>query len=265
MLVQDSVVAGGAARFEDLLKGEFERRHSKNPSYSLRAFARAMGQDASSISKIFSGKRKVGKNLLKKLADRLNLADCDLESLLDINRFDARRGTNEREYQILTEDLVKTMLDWQHTGVLLLTELADFKPEFPWIAHRLGISEAMAKQVVSRLERMGMLKCHDNGKWETVTTSIATFGKKYFTNEELRLGQLQFLKRAIDALHIVPLEKRDNTTICFSCCDDDLPRIREYITRFRRRLDSLAGESKKKNAVYSMTVSLVPITEVKGS
>ncbi len=262
MEVQKVDVIVGDVTFEDFLKEEFRKRHERNPQYSLRAFARTLGQDASSVCKIFNGKRRVGGNLRKKLADRLKLNGEQLQSLIDITRFDARRGTQEKEYQPLALDMIQTVVDCTHTAVLLLTELIDFKADHSWVAQRLGITPEKSQEVVERLRRVGLLTDQADGSWAAVSTSFTTLGAKLFTNEVLRMGQFQFLQRAIAANGPVPIEKRDQSTICFSCNDEDIPKIKEYIKKFRRRLDSLAGESTKKNAVYAMTVALYPLTQI---
>jgi transcriptional regulator with XRE-family HTH domain len=55
------------------LKAEFRRRHKRNPSYSLRAFAQYLEISPSFLSQVLSGKRSMGVLTLSKVSKRLNL------------------------------------------------------------------------------------------------------------------------------------------------------------------------------------------------
>lgn len=55
----------------DVLNGDLRKRKLKNPRYSLRAYARFLGLDPSTLSRILSGKQtpsiEVARKLLRKL------------------------------------------------------------------------------------------------------------------------------------------------------------------------------------------------------
>jgi transcriptional regulator with XRE-family HTH domain len=55
------------------LRQELQARRARNPRYSLRGFARALGIGGSALSEILSGKRVPSPKLLDRLADRLDL------------------------------------------------------------------------------------------------------------------------------------------------------------------------------------------------
>src|SRR5262245_37697957 len=57
----------------DWLRVEYARRRQANPSYSLRAFAKALAVPPGRLSEIFEGKRQLTAAIGAQVADRLNL------------------------------------------------------------------------------------------------------------------------------------------------------------------------------------------------
>ena len=61
------------------LNTEFTRRRENNPQYSLRAFSRSLGFDASVISQVLAGKRVPSLKTAKRLAEALKLSTFEKE------------------------------------------------------------------------------------------------------------------------------------------------------------------------------------------
>jgi transcriptional regulator with XRE-family HTH domain len=70
-----------AGSFRLFLQGELLSRCRKNESYSLRAFARALGCDAGTLSKVLSGKRAIGKITITRFGARLGLGPEEITTL----------------------------------------------------------------------------------------------------------------------------------------------------------------------------------------
>jgi transcriptional regulator with XRE-family HTH domain len=67
------------ASFRLYLKRELQRRCQKNPSYSLRAFARFLHIPHQVLSRILNGKRPPTKTLLEKIGEKLQLDESVLK------------------------------------------------------------------------------------------------------------------------------------------------------------------------------------------
>jgi plasmid maintenance system antidote protein VapI len=67
---------------QKLLAEKLTETRIKNPSYSLRAFARKAGLSPSALSEILSGKRRVSKALAFKIVHKLCLEPDRVTSLL---------------------------------------------------------------------------------------------------------------------------------------------------------------------------------------
>jgi transcriptional regulator with XRE-family HTH domain len=62
-----------AASFRSYLEEELARRAGRNPRYSLRAFARHLGVDHSTLSQWLRGRRTISSRAIERLGARLRL------------------------------------------------------------------------------------------------------------------------------------------------------------------------------------------------
>jgi transcriptional regulator with XRE-family HTH domain len=66
--------------FREVLEGEFRRRCARNPRYSMRAFARALSIDHSSLSQLLRGKRRLTTRSIRRLGAILRLSRQAIET-----------------------------------------------------------------------------------------------------------------------------------------------------------------------------------------
>ena len=67
------------SNFRIFLKKELKRRCSRNPNYSLRAFARFLEIDVSLLSKVLRAKHTMSESTFKKIARRMKLDEVTHE------------------------------------------------------------------------------------------------------------------------------------------------------------------------------------------
>lgn len=76
--------------YVEILRRELMRRQGRNPRYSMRSYARFLGMDASSLSRILKGKQQLSITLCQRVIARLALPDGErdrfVESLADSSR-----------------------------------------------------------------------------------------------------------------------------------------------------------------------------------
>jgi hypothetical protein len=63
--------ASAAIRLQTILRNEFMRRRSVNPRYSLRAFARSVNLEHSTLSQLLRGKRAMTWKSIRQIASRM--------------------------------------------------------------------------------------------------------------------------------------------------------------------------------------------------
>ncbi len=66
--------------FAAVLRAELTRRCARNPSYSLRAFARALDVDHATLSQLLRGRRSLTREVIEQLGERLRLPRASVEA-----------------------------------------------------------------------------------------------------------------------------------------------------------------------------------------
>jgi uncharacterized protein (TIGR02147 family) len=253
-LSQDSQISTRA-----WLQGEFASRKQKNARYSLRAFARLVEMDASTVSQIMAGRRAASTKVLSNLCDRLS-AQPEMRRALfsSLTKTSHSESSPELDYQLLAADAFAVMADWQHYAILDMVFLENFQSSAAWIAHTLGISKTETQVCIDRLVRLGLMRWDGS---ELVKT------KKFLTNYEggdsskaHRELQRQILQMAINALEIDDLSRKDITGMTMAINPEQLPEAKRRIKRFRRSLCAFL-ETGPRTQMYQLGVQLYPLSK----
>lgn len=252
--------------FRVFLKDELARRCQKNPAYSLRAFARTLGTDPGTLSKILAHKRAVGPITIERYGKRLDLGPSEIARYLNLPQkktvSNSQSTLRDLNYQQLSIDRFCVIGEWQHFAILELMRLDEFQPKAGWIASRLGVSVHEVNSSIDRLQRLELLKISPNGKWiDTSDGATTTLSKSEFTDTALKKLQRQFLAQAIEALELYGIESRDQSTLTMAIDTSKINQAKAEIKKFRRRMGKLLSRGKTRNEVYNLTIALYPLTK----
>jgi uncharacterized protein (TIGR02147 family) len=250
------------------LKEELAKRCEKNPRYSVRAFAKALGIDAGALSRVLAGKQIPSFKLAQQILTQLDFTpEQEQDFLASIAHIQRERGLqrlspvfkNFEEKLIqhdLSIELYRVIADWYHVAILELTYIEGFKSDTKWIASQLGISQAEAKLSIERLLNLELLKVED-GKLVKSTEQLSTTDKN-ITTPALKKNQKQFLEKAIESLENDPIEERNMTSMTMAIDPEKLPKAKEMIRNFNKTLCEFL-ESGKRKRVYNLGIALHPI------
>lgn len=244
--------------FRGLLQSTLISRCRDNAQYSLRAFAKFLSIEPSSLSKILNGKRSITPKMYERLAKAMNLSDKDYDFYHPLKQQTLSR--QEIEYRQLTADSFQFISDWYHYAILELLHINNFRQDFTWIARTLGISKSQVEDAIDRLFRLGFIKEDESGKWLDSAGKISTVGNE-FSTVAFRNLQKQVLRMAIEAMDTVNMNKRDQSSITMAIDSSKIPQAKEIIKRFRRELCELL-EAGSRDEVYNLAISLYPITDL---
>jgi transcriptional regulator with XRE-family HTH domain len=125
--------------FRNRLQVELDARRARNPRYSLRAFARTLGIEHSSLSQILRARRRLTARTIRLLGRRLGLSSAEI----------AECCAYENE-----EAIVK------------LIARRPFRADTRWIASRLGIRIDAVNIALQTLLRMRRVTFHSMDFWE---------------------------------------------------------------------------------------------------
>lgn len=229
----------------DYLLRDFGAKKGKNPSYSLRAYARSLEIDSSLLSKVMQGKRPISKKLAAHAWQKLKLGSNDTL-------------VRTTDFQKIELDYFRMIADWYHFAILELTQVYNFKPDIPWIARHLSLPESVIQDAADRLFRLDFLKKGIKGQW--IPSAPTSTVSHQFTEPALKLLQKQILEQAIEALQKVAFAERDQSAITMCIDSRKLPEAKERIKKFRRQLMKFLESSKKRDRVYQMSIALFPVS-----
>lgn len=246
--------------FQGYLRSELIRRCRSNPRYSLRAFAKNLGMDNSTLSKIINGKRPVGEKTIRSISEKLGLREKEITKFIGSADFDKKFAM--AEYEILSDDIAAFISDWYYYGILELIRVDDFKFSNKSISKALGISVHEAKDAIERLVRLNLIAV-DGETVTDLTSGRSTNISSQASSFARRNQQKQILQKAIDAIDDVSVDLRNNTSMTFAIDSSKLQEAGEAIQKFRRQMGHLLSRDEKRDQVYNLAIALYPISKIK--
>lgn len=253
-----------------MLNEDFERRKSRNASYSRRAYARDLGIPAPKLSEYLSGKCGLSRKKAAEIAKRLNLGSHETEIFL--NSVDAahariktgRESARQRLSMLLsgppnTLDAAtfQGMRDWYHVAILELIETDAFRGDVKWIAAVLGITEEQTAQALRNLETLKMIQRKRNG-WIQTGADFQTTPDVAST--AVREYHRQMLKLTIERFEAVEMESRELSSAVFAMDRALLPELKKLLRRQHKEVAVLLASGTKKDSVYALNNQLIPLT-----
>ncbi|MBI1859782.1 MAG: TIGR02147 family protein [Deltaproteobacteria bacterium] len=261
--------------YQQCLKEELARRIGDNPSYSMRAFARALKMPSGALSEVIQGRRRISYKLANRMTDALDLNITDQRRFILSTAEASFSGTRKRfdphfrrviqnstaavssdTTLSLEHDLFQAIADWYHYAILELTHTQGFRSDSAWIATQLGISRPETQAAIERLIRLKLLSVK-NGRLVKNQPLLRTSDRS-LTTPALRRRQRQILERSIRSLENDPIETRNHTAMTMAIDPTLLPKAKERIDQFQNDLCQFLEKGKRKR-VYELTVNLFPL------
>lgn len=247
-----------------LLKTEFQELQLRRSGFSLRGFARKVGVEAPVLSQVLSGKRKITRNLARRLLDGLRIGLAEQTALVESlperqTRAKACSPSRKRATETVELDLsaFEVISDYWHFALLALADTAKAKTDPKWIAKTLGIPVREARKSKAILTDLGLLA--EEGR------RLLPTGKSFVTptgipSTAIKKNHLQGLDLARDALWNVPVDRREFGAVSFAAHPDQLPAIKRRMTEFRSDIAELCRNADK-NTVYRFQMQLFPLNQ----
>ncbi len=251
---------------QNLLRSRFGDLKVKNPSYSLRAFARKVGINSGALSAFLNGKRRVSRKMALRISDNLGLDPQERAEVLAhfqatfLKKSSPSAKSEPLQYLQLSSDQFRLISKWYHFAILSLMRTQGFKSDSDWIAERLGITATQSKEALERLSRLGMISIDSDGKIRRSKSKYRTTDD--IANVSLRQGHAENLELAKDSLLKHSVTERDFTAATMSIDPKKLPEAKEKIRKFQDELAEFL-ESGTQAEVYKICIQLFPLTALK--
>ncbi len=258
-----------------VLENELLHRKKKNPSYSMRAFSKALGVNSGVLSLVLNSKRTPSLKFGEKIVEKLSVDVEQRQRFIDSIVLAQKKRTLQRvppaikKYKVNANDLGKlkfkelqndyyhSVSEWYCFTIFEMTKLKDFKSCTKWISEQLGVEELKVKVAIKRLVNLGFLE-EANGTYKASQDQLRLSEMYTATSVARRNKQIQIREKAIEAIEEFPIEKRSMTSMTM-CIDEELmPEARKLISEFNEAMSKLL-ESGSKDKVYALEVGLFPL------
>ncbi|MBX3022443.1 MAG: DUF4423 domain-containing protein [Bdellovibrionales bacterium] len=259
-----------ALQYQDFLLEEFRSRRSRNPHYSLRAFARDLGMPASKLSQNLRGLCGISVAKAEKIAAKLQMRDDEKHLFLALVESQHARSRVARQQahaslQKIREEKIDEMnletfssiRDWYHMAILEMVDIKGFRPDPEWIAAKLTLPVEVVKEAVERLQTIGLLAI-ENGVWRQTHQELEL--PSGIPSRTIREHHKQILTKAIMAIDQTAVERREYSTQTFAFDHRNLNEVKTLVREFQRKLGRLSHQGNK-DSVYIMAMQLFPVVE----
>ena len=254
------VLAGAAPtsrRFRRVLQEELALRCARNPRYSLRAFARYLGLDHSTLSQLIRGRRRFTTRAIERVGKRLSLAPEMITQFIELERTPPEPWTS-RELRQLSQDAALTLAEWHHHTILELTHLTSFRPDVRWISRVLDVPVDDVNVAITRLTRLGLLDMRSRTTWVDAAGDAEARIEGFSTRTIGALaGRAQRLAAANGGL------PAHFSTTTLAVTTSTSRRITERVERLRREVaELLEHDSGDRDQVYSLELAFFPVADL---
>jgi len=246
-----------ATSFRLRLQSELAARCAANRQYSLRAFARHLDVDHSTLSQLLRGKRPLTTATLQKLGAALKLPPDELQSYLAHHSHWWAAVPSLAEATRLIRDAAEMIADWYHYAILELTRLESFQADSSWVARVLGISTDEVNIALVRLCHLGLLTM-DGDRWVDRSEGLVV-SMEDFTQAAVDRLWSQVRELALASMRD-PSRVHEHSSTTLAVDSKRLPEIMERIARFRSELMTLLQHDHAHDDVYRLEISLFPMT-----
>lgn len=258
------------------LRSVWEEKHQKNPSFSIRSWAKKLGFESHApLNLILAGKRSLPKKRLPQFIESLGLSTAEgvyLEALIDLKnaksdsaksyclekvaRLRPRQAPSFHE--ITSFDVIRDPL---HGTLVEMSELPGFRPEPKWIQRRL-IEHRTLKEIavcLERLESVGLLKRSGDSLVRGQPLSSTTPDVKNIAVQEYHK---RVCALATQALPAQPVEQRQFNGMALNIDPADLPAakaaLRAFVADFVTKFETRSGTDAE---TYQLSLQFFALTK----
>jgi hypothetical protein len=241
-----------AAHLRDFLVKDLFLRKARHPGFSLRAYARFLGLNPTSLSLFLNGHRALAPSSLRRIAERLRP-----EAGLPDTSFMGAGAKPDSAFTPLDVDKLHVLGDWYYFAILSIMETHEYRDDPPWIARRLGLSVRNVTVALRRLEKLDLIARDGDGR--RVATGKSFSSPDQVVHMGVRKSHFQALDLARDSLGRDCIELRNFSAMTMAIDPARLPEATRRIQKFRRRLCAyLEGGTRRE--VYRLSIQLFPLS-----
>ncbi len=273
--------------YRAFLKDALQALKEKDPKMSQRWIQQRLGVKTSGwLADLLAGRRKLGRAQLEVFARILNLSareELYFQTLVDYmhatstpnrNRaFEKLASFHEVPRDIIDPDRFEYFGKWYYGAIRELLLIEPYKGDPARLARSLNppITPAQAKEAISVLERLGMVKRYASGELRPSVEHVkkaSHFGPDHYyryIRAQMELG--------IDAVERIPKDERDVSALTLVLSEEGFRTFREELKELRSRMVQLSEAENRKfwpgvtgdsRRVYQSLLQVFPVSQHRG-
>jgi uncharacterized protein (TIGR02147 family) len=266
--------------YRKYLKDLFKWLKLQDKKFSLRYFAKTAGYKTHSFLKeVIDGKSNLSSESIQKFATTFKLNIQETEFFKNLVCLNQSRSTEEkqiyareivrshayRKVHPLKESQLRYCTQWYYVVVREMINLPNFKEDPEWIAANTMpvITSKQAQEALDELLKLGLISRNEKGALTQTNPIIASADE--VASSMVAQFHREFMKKASEAIDLVPRENRDISSVTFRVSTQTAKRIKEKIQNFRRELMEEASRDQEPEAIFQLNLQMFPVTQFGGN
>lgn len=266
--------------YQEFLRDFYSAEKSRDPLFSYRVFAQAVGIDASLLVKILQGKRHLSREGIEQVIQFFRFDSKHSEYFRELvaygkaNRdvdlrkhFEALQNQRPAHSRRIESDLYRYFQHWYFPAIRSALDVFPYKgdPDAALLAKSFHppLNASQVKEAISVLIRLG-LACPDGQGFIRPATAHLSTGERW-QSAAVRDYQKQLIQLAMDSIEGIPKEERDISSLTLALNSHELELIRAILAESRRsivrQVDAMPAT--ECNAVYQLNIQFFPVMQRK--
>lgn len=261
--------------YQLFLKEFIESEKEKKSFFSYRYIGDKLGIDASNIAKSVQGKRHLSKKGVEGFINLCKFNKRETRYFRTLIELAKAKCEEDREEIIMKLAKIRHVIPhkveqpqyeyytkWYHSAILALIYFFDFSDDFKLLSTKLDpmITAEEAERSIQLLKELELIKQDKNGIYRH-TQNLITTGEQW-RSQAISTFQAETLKMALRSLDYHTPVERDISTLTVTASRDDIKKIKEVTSRYRKEVLRIIEESETSEAVYQLNIQLFPLTKV---
>lgn len=229
--------------YRRLIELELEKRIARNPSYSLRAFARDVSISPSRLSEVLKNKNGLSLKNASIIAHELKLNDKEKDYFITSVRSQHARSAREKKEALAKLNLLekkipvkkiktdesKIISNWHHLAILELFNLRNFKLNIKYVQDNLNIPKEAALDAIKRLKKLEWIR-NINSEW--ITEEAFRSFTSQVPSEAIRNYHKSIIKEATNAIDKQTIHERNLQSLILSISKEQIPEAFAELEKF---------------------------------
>lgn len=261
--------------YRSCLRDYYADCNKRNPKFSLRALASAIGLNVSTVTRIMNGQRNISQATQDRIVSFMKLRDREAEYFGLLVQY--CQSTNPADKRACYEQIRlfrKTHLrnlgrehdeyfsNWYNVALRELLNIVS-KPTTSRSLSKMLVPSPTPNDIrksLNLLHKLGLVKRKADGTWELPEKFVSTPNE--WTGTAIHSFQIAMAELGKQSLDHFPKAERDISTLTLSLSASGASTVKDILQRARNEILETASSDASVNRVYQLNLQLFPLSTI---